>query len=321
MMVNTQPVSFMDLALDRIDMKIFYYRRPDGQPNFGDQLNTWLWPRLLPNFFDDDESVQFIGTGTLLNHRLPERTRTAQRLIIFSSGAGYEQPLSTIPSHWDITCVRGPLSANRLKLPREKAITDGGILVRRCFAATGEKKNAHGFMPHIHHANFADVAWKTICAQVGIKYIDPRWSIEHILQAIGETEVLLAEAMHGAIVADALRTAWIPVITSPRILSFKWQDWCASIDVPYTPWQLLPLPDYPRYARGLRSSLQAGWLRTKWGQQTLVHQPINLLSHSTADSLASLIQKGRPILSKDATLERLTTQLETALSLLTETPT
>ncbi|MEM8612529.1 MAG: polysaccharide pyruvyl transferase family protein, partial [Cyanobacteria bacterium P01_H01_bin.105] len=216
-------------------MKIFYYRRRDGQPNFGDELNTWLWPQLLPDFFNSDESAQFIGTGTLLNHRLLERTMAAERLIIFSSGVGYEQPLSGIPLHWYIACVRGPLSASRLKLSPKKAITDGGILVRRCFNANGKKSTSHAFMPHIHHANFADVVWKTLCEDVGISYIDPRWPIEQILEAISRTDVLLAEAMHGAIVADALRTAWIPIVTSPRILSFKWRDWCASIGVPYRP--------------------------------------------------------------------------------------
>ncbi len=295
-------------------MKIFYYRRQDGQPNFGDELNTWLWPQLLPDFFDDDDSTQFIGTGTLLNHRLPERTTDAQRLIIFSSGAGYEQPLSQIPPHWHIACGRGPLSANRLKLPAITAITDGGSLERRCFTADSKKAVSHAFMPHIHHANIADVAWNTLCETMGTGYIDPRWPIEQILQAISTTEVLLAEAMHGAIVADALRTAWIPVVTSPRILSFKWQDWCASIGVPYQPWRLLPLPSYPKYARGLRSSLRAGWLWTQWGQQTLTHQPMNLLNQSTVDGMASLIKQGRPTLSSDSTLERLTTQLEDALS-------
>ncbi len=295
-------------------MKIFYYQRRDEQPNFGDELNTWLWPQLLPDFFDDDESTQFIGTGTLLNHRLPERTTTAQRLIIFSSGAGYEKPLSEIPSHWHIVCVRGPLSANRLKLSRKKVITDGGILVRRCFSPATKKTMSYAFMPHIHHANFADVVWKTLCEQVGIGYIDPRWPIEQILEAISRTEVLLAEAMHGAIVADALRTAWIPVITSPRILRFKWQDWCASIGVPYRPWRLLPLLDYPKYARGFRSSLRAGGLRAKWGQQTLLHQPTQLLSQSTVDNMASLLKHGRPTLSTDRTMERLTVRLEEALS-------
>lgn len=294
-------------------MKIFYYRRRDGQPNFGDELNTWLWPQLLPNFFDGDDSTQFIGTGTLLNHRLPERTATAQKLIIFSSGAGYERTIKTVPPHWHIVCVRGPLSAKKLGLPATKAITDGGILVRRCFIPQGDKHHRYAFMPHVHHANFAGDAWENLCQQVGIGYIDPRWSIDKILAAIGSTEILLAEAMHGAIVADALRTQWIPIVTSPRILNFKWQDWCASMGVPYRPWRLLPLPDYPTYARGLRSSLQAGWLWAQKSQQTLRHQPAKLLTESTAENLLSLMHHGQPLLSADTVLEQLTIKLEDAL--------
>ncbi|MEM1251102.1 MAG: polysaccharide pyruvyl transferase family protein [Cyanobacteria bacterium P01_H01_bin.21] len=299
-------------------MKIFYYRRRDGQPNFGDELNTWLWPKLLPGFFDDDESTQFIGTGTLLNHRLIERTTAAQRLIIVSSGAGYEHPLSKVPAHWNILCVRGPLSARRLKLAPQKAITDGGILVRRCFSASGPKTVKYAFMPHIHHANFADSVWKTICQEIGIGYIDPRWPVEQVLDSISGTEVLLAEAMHGAIAADALRTPWIPVVTSPRILRFKWRDWCASIGLPYRPWQLIPLPDYPKYARGLRSSLQTSWLRAQWGQQTLTHQPTKLFNQSPTEAIDSLLKHGQPLLSTDSTLERLTSQLEETLSSLKE---
>ncbi|MEM6254232.1 MAG: polysaccharide pyruvyl transferase family protein [Cyanobacteria bacterium P01_D01_bin.156] len=294
-------------------MKIFYYRRRDGQPNFGDQLNTWLWPQLLPNFFDEDESTQFIGTGTLLNHRLPERTTDAHKLVIFSSGAGYEQRLKQIPPHWHIVCVRGPLSTQRLGISASKAITDGGILVRRCFTPQSKKQQNYAFMPHVHHANFADGAWKHLCETAGIGYIDPRWPIEHVLDAISGTEVLLAEAMHGAIVADALRTAWIPVITSPRILPFKWKDWCASIGVPYRPWKLFPLAEYPNYARGIRSSLQASWLWSQKLQQTLAHNPSKVLTESTTDSLLNLIQTVQPCLSSEKTLERLTIQLEEAL--------
>ena len=36
-------------------MKLYYYKAPLG--NFGDDLNPWLWPRLLPDIFDDDGRV------------------------------------------------------------------------------------------------------------------------------------------------------------------------------------------------------------------------------------------------------------------------
>jgi len=30
-----------------------------------------------------------------------------------------------------------------------------------------------GFIPHIHHATYADKTWQLICSDIGFKYIDP----------------------------------------------------------------------------------------------------------------------------------------------------
>ncbi len=44
-------------------MKLYYW---DGN-NFGDKLNPWLWSQLLPNYFNDDTEIAFLGIGTLIN--------------------------------------------------------------------------------------------------------------------------------------------------------------------------------------------------------------------------------------------------------------
>ena len=49
-------------------MKLFYWKEDQ---NFGDAMNVWLWPRLLPSNLDADDSTLFVGIGTLLNHRVP----------------------------------------------------------------------------------------------------------------------------------------------------------------------------------------------------------------------------------------------------------
>lgn len=43
-------------------MKLFYYEPGN---NFGDQLNPWLWQKLIPGILDNDETNTFVGIGTL----------------------------------------------------------------------------------------------------------------------------------------------------------------------------------------------------------------------------------------------------------------
>jgi succinoglycan biosynthesis protein ExoV len=298
-------------------MKLFYYQRPDGLSNFGDRLNPWLWERLLPGIFDGDETTTFIGIGTLLNHLLPQRVPGARKLLIFSTGVGYEQKLNSIPDSWRIYCVRGFLSARQLGLSDELAVTDGAVLVRRLFKPAGEKTSSFSFMPHIHHAKTAGTAWTQVCQQLGFQYIDPCWPVEKVLSAICQTRVLLAEAMHGAIAADALGVPWIPIVTSPRILSFKWQDWCSSLGLDYRPYYVMPLwKFYPRTARGLRSSIRYGNYCLNWLWQTPLRTLPQLPGAGqdwVATQLEGIAAHGCPNLSDDSRSEKLTIALEEKL--------
>jgi len=306
-------------------MKIFSYQRPDQQPNFGDDLNRWLWPKLAPGLFSgffgegDRTSNQadtvFIGTGTLLNHKLGRRIAPAKKAVIFGTGAGYERPMQSVPSQWDICCVRGPLSAKQLGLPPEKAITDGGLLIAKVFSPSNQPSGC-SFMPHIHSANDAGDRWETICEMAGMRYIDPRWPIEQVLSAIGNSERLLTEAMHGAIAADALRVPWLPVVTTPRIYRFKWQDWCASMDLFYHPYQLPALKSYPRWGRGLRSGSVAlkHWLGA--ALEGPVSTPYYELSGDESAIAKRLINiaKQAPSLSSEATFNRQIERLQHSFS-------
>lgn len=288
-------------------MKLFHYVRRDRAENFGDRLNLWLWPRQLPNAFEADEGVTFVGIGTLINHLLPQRLTTPEA-IIFSTGVGYERPLKYLPATWRIYCVRGPLSAQALGLSKQQSIADGGLLLSRHWPPTTQRHTPVAFMPHIHHATAADHSWQAICQDAGWGYIDPRWPVERVLTAIGDTELLLAEAMHGAIAADALRVPWIPVHTSAHILPFKWQDWCASVGVPYRPAYLPPLTAYRPVARGVRSGLRA---TRHWGHCWQQHRfaATRVIAH-----LQHIAASHPPSLSCPDTLESLVERLEAKLS-------
>lgn len=271
-------------------MKLFYFRAPGDLRNFGDDLNPWLWRQILPGVLDDDGSTQFVGLGTLLNDKLPK----ARRTVVFGSGVGYGSGLPVVDDSWTIYCVRGPLSAKALGLPPEIAVTDGATLLRTVYRPSGQRRFRFAYMPHAVYAQTGAASWQALCDSTGFAYIDPRGEVEEVLTAIGQTEVLFTEAMHGAIVADALRTPWVPVTTSEEILSFKWQDWCATIGVPYSPVSIRQLYDDPA----------AGpWKRLRnWGKLQLVRRHFLRLARET-----------RPNLSSDSRVAELTEELQVRL--------
>src|SRR5690242_13980799 len=96
-------------------MKLLYWKGPGGETNFGDELNPWLWQRLLPGVFDEDDRTVFYGIGTVLGSVIKEESRKVDRRLVFGSGAGYGQ-IPRMDRTWNIYCVRGPLTAQALAL-------------------------------------------------------------------------------------------------------------------------------------------------------------------------------------------------------------
>ena len=270
-------------------MKLYYFKKSGG--NFGDDLNNWLWRELFPDAFDGDDKKVFFGIGTIINDRIYDRAANADRIIIFSSGVGYgKTPLKNLPTignDWKVYCLRGPLSAKALGLSPEVAITDGAVLIRRLFKPHGKKTHKFSYMPHVDQANKNGQGWQTICRQAGYGYIDPRWEREQFLNALCQSEVLITEAKHGAIVADALRVPWIPIKTSPSIFEFKWWDWCKSVGLDYAPPVLSGLP--PRK----RLPVKEFFTRQK-----------------ITKAMKTLTKDASPCLSHDAKIEQLTVRLE-----------
>src|ERR1700752_1935553 len=172
-------------------MKLFMWR--EVVPNFGDELNAWIWPRSLRGILDDDDSTLLVGIGTLLNPRLPPQPK-----VIFGSGAGYGRKPDLKQGAWSFYCVRGPMTAHALQLPESLAVTDPAILVRRLFDAKRKCASPSvGFMTHWVTA--LDGRWRDACGAAGIRYIDPRDPVPNVLEAIACCRLLITEAMHGAI--------------------------------------------------------------------------------------------------------------------------
>lgn len=219
-------------------MKLYYYKSKEG--NYGDDLNMWLWKRLLPQAFSSDGEVLFCGIGTILNQDIPPVPR---RRIVFSSGTGYGHPPEGFgDENWKIISVRGPLSAEILNLPAKTAVTDGAIFLASLpefSPLPARERRSVAFMPHHENAlNYGQ--WQKACRMAGITFIDPRGDSANATQIIRRSRLVIAEAMHAAIAADALRVHWVPVFASRNINHFKWLDWALSLGLPYRPVALPP---------------------------------------------------------------------------------
>lgn len=254
-------------------MKLHYFKPSKGNGNFGDNINPWLWEKLIPDFLDEDKTVAFIGIGTLINDSLPLSTPMAKKRIIFSTGVGYGK-LSTIniDSSYHIYCVRGPLSAFKLGLSVDYGVTDGAILVKNVFDYKLKKNHKYSYMPHHNSVN---KNWKIICQQLNISYIDPSLPVEEVLSEIAQTEILLTEAMHGAIIADTFRVPWIPIVTRNGILLSKWIDWCFSVGLEYEPKYLPQLHYRQSYKKDLITPMRnVKYLYDNWNNRRDIFSPL-----------------------------------------------
>jgi succinoglycan biosynthesis protein ExoV len=215
-------------------MKLHYYR--DSSGNFGDDLNEFIFPRLIPDILDADASSLLVGIGTILNDEIPTRPKK----YVFGAGCGYGA-LPLIDDQWQVYCVRGPLTAERLGLTSELAITDPALLIRLLVEDRPRAPGRVVFVPHHVTAFLSEIhelSLEEVCSKCDIGYVDPRSDVEAVLDEIGGAELVIAEAMHGAITADALRVPWVPVRIADQVLDFKWRDWCGSIETDYEPLSL-----------------------------------------------------------------------------------
>lgn len=211
-------------------MKPFHWESTHG--NFGDDLNLWLWDFLLPGLRDVHEETLLVGVGTVLNTLLlpPDGHK-----LVIGSGFGYGSlPDTSDRNIWDIRCVRGPLTAEKVGLPKEMGIVDPAVMVTEMPEFKNlPKTKRHTFVPHWESA--AAGLWQGICKTVGLSYLDPRGEAKAVIREIATSELIVAESMHGAILADAFRVPWIAVSTSRAINSFKWNDWAHPLGVTYAP--------------------------------------------------------------------------------------
>lgn len=219
-------------------MAIYYWQRYSdqlGSRNFGDDINPFLLGKIFSKELIENDDVCIVGIGTILNQYNAGKLAGYGRKIIFSSGAGYGDGDLRLDPSWTVSCVRGPKTAETLGVDPALAVTDGAILLSDFFDPLPEgRRQGVVFTPHVNTHWAIGKVLERVCGGLGVKYVVPDLPAEDFIREISSARLVVAEAMHGAILADTMRVPW----TACHIMfhnSFKWQDWCASLGLAYRP--------------------------------------------------------------------------------------
>lgn len=206
-------------------MKLTYFASTPS--NFGDALNPYIWSHFLPDgFLDEDERELFVGIGSILWDNYP---KDALKHVIGSGYGGYTGKPDLKDGSWNVLFIRGPRTAGMLGLPAETIVCDGAVLIADMPLPAPAASIDVAFMPHFESIEHG--FWEQVCERAGVTFIDPRGEVNHVLSQIRGARLLISEAMHGVIVADALRTPWIPIEPLNRLHRAKWYDWSEAMDV------------------------------------------------------------------------------------------
>ncbi|MEM1274446.1 MAG: polysaccharide pyruvyl transferase family protein [Pseudomonadota bacterium] len=284
-------------------MKLTYFEHSPS--NFGDAINATMWAHLLPEgFFDQDESELFLGAGSILWGHTPKRPI---KHVMGSGYGGYSGPPDMSDGSWNVVWVRGPLTAATLGLAPRLAIADAAVLLRETPLPDAADDVGVAFMPHFESTYRG--RWADACALAGITFIDPRWEPDRVIALIRGARLIISEAMHGAIVADALRTPWVGIVPFDPAHRMKWQDWAQALDIDLRTEQLMPssaLEAYTALSGKSGKARAAGILQRPW-------VPRRVFLHLAAARLRRVAEAASPQLSSDAMIHEVTARCLDAL--------
>ena len=279
-------------------MKLKYFQ--GNPPNFGDELNASMWKHLLPSgFLDQDEKTLFIGIGSIIEPGYPN---DARKIVVGSGYGGYTRLPDVHDGNWDFRFVRGPQTTEALGIDPALAIADSAILLRATPLPKPTKGIGTAFIPHYESIDRGN--WRHVCKLAGVHFIDPTLPTKQVISEIMGADLVIAEAMHGAIVSDALRTPWIGVRTMHKVHRFKWMDWARALDIDYRPEFLFPSNLRETWATSTgRSGSGARAVATL---DSAIAAPLNAgLAHIAANSMQKLARL-EPTLSPDKSIGRAT---------------
>lgn len=212
-------------------MKIYYHQTVGG--NVGDDMNTALWRRILPEVDQLTSADWLVGAGTILDQRL---NALPGRKVVMGSGFRPGRESGDLDSDIRFAAVRGFLTAESCGLEPDVAVCDPGFLVNRLWPPTQPASQRVAFIPHIYSEQYSSIV--AAAADAGFDVISPTLPLEEFLQRLAGCARAYCESLHSAIFADAFRMPWARVrICSSHyegrgVADFKWADTFSVLGMP-----------------------------------------------------------------------------------------
>lgn len=220
------------------NLKLFYYRRPNGLLNFGDDLSPIITSYVSgrPIEWSPPNTAELIGLGSILHLT---KKNLLRRFLHWSNSAAVKVWGSGIISrdvgkkkisrNLDYLSVRGPLTRDVLALPKDTAMGDPGLIVGEIFPHRTPKYDVGVVLHYAHKRRRSEVleTWPFLKAH----FIDVEDEAENVVASISECKSILSSSLHGLVIADAMGIPNMKLPMQDDLMGgdFKFRDYFGSI--------------------------------------------------------------------------------------------
>lgn len=210
-------------------MNLFWSHNP-AVPNFGDDINPFLFSKLLgmniAHVPSNYQGLHYVGIGSVLHHANSFST------IV---GTGFIQANDTfIQPPFRIIAVRGKETRRellRLGKSCPEVYGDPALLLPRIYNPVQLKKFRLGIIPHFIDKDLVR-PYKIAEANPDVKIIDIQ-NTNHLqfIQDVVSCELIASSTLHGMIIADAygIPSAWLKFSDNVVGNGFKFRDYFSSV--------------------------------------------------------------------------------------------
>lgn len=248
-----QQIDKIRSALRRVRYKIrpsIYWARSDV-PNWGDDLNPWLFEKLTgskPMYCPHKDIPRLFMAGSILDQSGPFDSCWGTGLI----RPDFEGQIRLAKVH----ATRGPLTAEILAAHGIECSTvfgDPGLLAPNFVKVDLSKRYALAVVPH--YVDLLD--GERLARELSAEIVPVSEPIEAFIQRIAAAERVYSSSLHGLICAEALGIPAYWIRFSDNLIggSFKFHDYLAGTD---RPWRTA-LPLDLRREPGIDASRHRPW--------------------------------------------------------------